>query len=98
MVSGILYGSAVLAKMNPEIISGFKWGDTPEEREADKQWLRLADKCVRLAAAATLVCGIVTALLHSEILYAIIICIAPIAPILYCYVKKPKRLAKRESK
>ena len=32
VIAALLYGVAALAKMNPELINGFKWGETPEEK------------------------------------------------------------------
>lgn len=91
LTSGILYGCALLTKNNPELISGFKWGNTPEEIEEDKQWLKMQDKYMRLSAAVTLAGGIVTALLDSVALYIFFLCAPMLVCISYCHSKKPRR-------
>lgn len=49
LVALTLYGTSLLATKYPTIISGFKWGTTPEEIEEDKTWLQNSTKpCVYL--------------------------------------------------
>ena len=91
LTSGILYGCAILTKNNPELTSGFKWGDTPEEREEDKRWLKMVDKHMRLSAIVTLAGSITAALLDSVAPYLFFLCAPMLISISYCYSKKPRR-------
>ena len=41
VIVGINYGCQKLTRSNPEMISGFHWGKTDEEKENDRAWLIL---------------------------------------------------------
>lgn len=92
VIAALLYGVAALAKMNPELINGFKWGETPEEKEEDRRWLGLFHSCWKLTAAVLLFGCIVASLLKSEVLYVFFIILPVLAASIYCLVKSPKRM------
>lgn len=89
--SAIIYGSAVLGKKDPKIITGFKWGKTPQEIEKDKLWIALFYRAFSIAAIITLLGGAITAIIGETITYCIALCAPAIIAVIYCAAKQPKK-------
>lgn len=89
--SALIYGSVILAKSNPEVITFFEWGDTPEEIEEDKRFLASAYSIMTLTAVLTALAGIVAALIGNKILYVVAITVPLLMASFYCMIKCPHR-------
>lgn len=68
-VVALNYGCMKLAKMNPNIISGFKVSDEPEQRQKDLQWLSLLAKYMNIANIITLIGGFIGIFSKLQIVY-----------------------------
>lgn len=90
LFSGILYLCAFLARQDPTVIAGFKWGDTPEEIERDKRWLGLFDRLMTLSAKVALAGGVLSVMLGSGALLLVFLFVPFLAPV-YCAVVAPKK-------
>lgn len=91
LVALTLYGTSLLATKYPTVISGFKWGTTPEEIEEDKTWLQKFHKAMRLSAAVTMAGGIAAALLESNVWFIVFISVPALAASIYVTSTSPKR-------
>ena len=54
-ISITLYIVSLFAQKDPNIIAGFKWSNTPEGIELDKQWLKIFYRIMTLASIITLI-------------------------------------------
>ena len=91
LVALTLYGTSLLATKYPTVISGFKWGTTPEEIEEDKTWLQKFHKAMRLSAAVTMAGGIAAVLLGSNVWFIVFISVPALAASIYVTSTSPKR-------
>lgn len=99
LYSALIYGTVILAKMNPEIINGFRWGNTPEEREEDKRKLALGYRTMTLAAVTTPVCALVGALTGNvEAFVALLIAPLVIATLYWVVIMPRHRKRKKADK
>ena len=74
-ISTLLYGVTLWAVRCPNIISGFRWGNTPEEVEQDRQWLRRFYRVMTRTALVILLGGVVSIALKSMLLYVLFLCV-----------------------
>lgn len=63
------YISVKLAKSNPDIISGFKMSDEPEQRTLDEAWLNKMFRYLTIANILTITGGVIGIILDLQILY-----------------------------
>jgi len=68
VIVGINYGCQKLTRSNPEMISGFHWGKTDEEKENDRVWLILLSRCMRIANLITMIGGIISIIFRNSLL------------------------------
>lgn len=90
-VSALLFGVTLWAVRSPNIISGFKWGDTPEEIEQDKQWLRRFYRVMTRTALVIFVGGVLSIVLKSMLLYVLFLCVPAFVAPLYLALLAPRR-------
>lgn len=97
LYSALIYGAVVLTKMNPEIINGFRWGSTPEDREEDARKLALGYRAMTLAAITTPVCALIGALTGNDVIFVTML-IAPLAiASLYWAVIMPRHRKRKKA-
>lgn len=90
-VSALLFGVTLWAVRCPNIISGFKWGDTPEEIEQDKQWLRRFYKVMTRTSLVIFAGGVVSIVLKNMLLYVLFLCVPAFVAPLYLALLAPRR-------
>ena len=90
LTSSILFAVNHLAKHDPTLIAGFKWGITAEEVAADKRWLKTFHKTMKLNAVVTLVAGVLTALLSDNIYYLAALIAPTLVSCIYVAIIQPK--------
>ena len=90
-VSALLFGVTLWAVRSPNIISGFKWGDTPEEIGQDKQWLRRFYRVMTRTSLVIFVGGVMSIVLKSMLLYVLFMCIPAFVAPLYLVLLVPRR-------
>lgn len=90
-ISTLLYGVTLWAVRCPNIISGFRWGNTPEEVEQDRQWLRRFYRVMTRTALVILVGGVVSIALKSMLLYVLFLCVPAFVAPLYLALLSPRR-------
>lgn len=98
LYSALIYGTVILAKMNPEIINGFRWGNTPEEREEDKRKLALGYRAMTLAAVTTPVCALVGALTGNVEAFVALLIAPLVIATLYWIVIMPRHRKRKKSR
>ena len=69
VIVGISYGCQKLVRCNPEMISGFHWGETDEEKERDRAWLNLFSRSMGIANLITLIGGVLSILFLGILFY-----------------------------
>lgn len=90
-VSALLFGVTLWAVRCPNIISGFKWGDTPEEIEQDKQWLRRFYRVMTRTSLVIFAGGVVSIVLKNMLLYVLFLCVPAFVASLYLALLAPRR-------
>ena len=90
-VSALLFGVTLWAVRCPNIISGFKWGDTPQEIEQDKQWLRRFYKVMTRTSLVIFAGGVVSIVLKNMLLYVLFLCVPAFVAPLYLALLAPRR-------
>lgn len=90
-VSALLFGVTLWAVRCPNIISGFKWGDTPEEIEQDKQWLQRFYKVMTRTSLVIFAGGVVSIVLKNMLLYVLFLCVPAFVAPLYLALLAPRR-------
>ena len=89
--SALLYGVTLWAVRCPNIISGFRWGNTPEEVEQDRLWLRRFYRVMTRTALVIFVGGVVSIVLKSMLLYVLFLCVPAFVAPLYLALLVPRR-------
>lgn len=97
LVVGLNYGCEKLAKTSPDIISGFKLSDDPEQKERDMAWLRLTLRNMRIANIVTLVGGIVGIACDLQVIYCLSLVLPITIAVLLSYSRR-KTIGKKKSK
>jgi hypothetical protein len=87
-VVGLNYGCVKLAKKTPDIISGFKMSEEPEQRERDKVWLNLLLKYVNIANTVMLFGGIVGIVSGLHIVYYVFLAFPIVLALLVAYSRR----------
>lgn len=83
-----------LIGINPEIISGFEWGNTKEEKEEATRWVALLRKSMNTANIITFIGSTISLVLESEILFFLFLFLPTTTIVIYAYyIKKRKRLS-----
>lgn len=90
-VSALLFGVTLWAVRCPNIISGFKWGDTPQEIEQNKQWLRRFYKVMTRTSLVIFAGGVVSIVLKNMLLYVLFLCVPAFVAPLYFALLAPRR-------
>ena len=89
--SALLCGVTLWAVRCPNIISGFRWGNTPEEVEQDRLWLRRFYRVMTRTALVIFVGGVVSIVLKSMLLYVLFLCVPAFVAPLYLALLVPRR-------
>lgn len=90
-VTAAIYGCNILTKNNPKLIRGFKWGNTPEEREEDELWLKRYRRNMTIAAVVIFFGGITSALFKNTIALLIFLILPSTVAILYSTFTQPRQ-------
>ncbi len=90
-VSALLFGVTLWAVRCPNIISGFKWGDAPQEIEQDKQWLRRFYRVMTRTSLVIFAGGVVSIILKNMLLYVFFLCVPAFVAPLYLALLAPRR-------
>lgn len=97
IVVGLNYGCMKLAKTTPDVISGFKMSDDPEQRERDKAWLKLLQRNMHVANIVTLVGGTVGIAFDLHVIYYLSLFV-PITTAALLSYRRRKTRGKRKAK
>lgn len=89
--SALLYGVTLWAVRCPNIISGFRWGNTPEEIEQDRLWLQRFYRVMMRTTLVIFVGGVVSIVQKSMLLYVLFLCIPAFVAPLYLALLVPRR-------
>ncbi|MDE7461324.1 MAG: hypothetical protein K2M85_09655 [Paramuribaculum sp.] len=88
----------ILIRSNPEIISGFKMGDEPEQRDSNIMWVRLLLRYIHRANWITLICGIIGIVGKWQLIYLLSLIVPISCAILLAYGNKPTLVRKGNRK
>lgn len=88
VIVGINYGCQKLIQHNPEMISGFHWGETDEEKEKDRAWLKLLSRCMAIANLITMAGGVLSIIFHSPLFYFLSLALPVTIAMIYAYSKR----------
>ncbi len=88
LVTACLLFVALISRKKPEMISGFKWSDTPEGKEADRKWLDLVRRTMNITALITLIGSLISILIKSNIFYIIFLVCPILVEGIYISIKR----------
>ena len=91
LVVGLNYICVKLTKSNPDIISGFKMSDEPEQRALDEAWLNKMSKYMNIANVLTLAGGLIGIIFDLLILYYISLALPLCLAVLFSYIQRKER-------
>lgn len=74
----INHAVAKLIEMNPNIIAGFKWGDTPKERREDKKWISMLCKHIKKSSFIILSGGLFSIAIKNQTVYFVFLVCPPL--------------------
>lgn len=94
-VVGINYAGMKLAVKNPDLISGFKISEDPEQRKQDIIWLNTLDKYMCRANVLTLIGGIAGIGFRLSLLYYLSLFLPIGVAALLAYVRRRKTTTQR---
>lgn len=80
-----------LIGINPEIIAGFEWGETKEEKEKLKKWAVLLRKSLNKANIITFIGSAISLVLKSEILFFLFLFLPTTIIVAHAYYKKSSK-------
>ena len=89
-ISITLYIVSLFAQKHPNIIAGFKWSNTPEGIELDKQWLKIFYRIMTLASIITLIGSLFGILLKSDILFILFLSLPSLFSSIYIATLRSK--------
>ena len=87
-VVGLNYICVKLTKSNPDIISGFKMSDEPEQRALDEVWLNKMFRYLTIANIVTLIGGLIGIIFDLQILYYVSLVLPLILALLFGYIQR----------
>ena len=87
-VVGLNYICVVVFKSNPDIISGFKMSDEPEQRALDEVWLNKMSRYLTIANIVTLTGGLIGIIFDLQILYYVSLVLPLILALLFGYIQR----------
>lgn len=87
LVAGINVLITLLIKKHPEKISGFKLGNTPEERKNGCIWIGLLSKVLHVANIVTIIGAVISIVLDNLWAYALSLSLPVIVAVIYAYTK-----------
>ena len=87
-VVGLNYICVVVFKSNPDIISGFKMSDEPEQRALDEVWLNKMSRYLTIANIVTLIGGLIGIIFDLQILYYVSLVLPLILALLFGYIQR----------
>ena len=88
VIVAINFGCQKLTQSNPEMISGFQWGETDEEKEKDRAWLILLSRCMKIANLITIIGGVLAIIFHSSLFYFLSLALPITIAVIYAYCKR----------
>ena len=89
--SALLCGVTLWAVRCPNILSGVRWGNTPEEVEQDRLWLQRFYRVMMRTTLVIFVGGVVSIVLKSMLLYVLFLCVPAFVAPLYLALLVPRR-------
>ena len=87
-VVSLNYICVVVFKSNPDIISGFKMSDEPEQRALDEVWLNKMSRYLTIANIVTLTGGLIGIIFDLQILYYVSLVLPLILALLFVYIQR----------
>ncbi len=88
VVIAVSYGAVWLSSCRPELLSGFKWGDTEEQRERDREWLNLLRRSLNTANLITLIGGFVCICLMWDFIFVLFLVLPLAVAVMYAYSRR----------